>query len=231
MPQTSEPPECGGGRAFGVPRRREEIIALLKEAYTHNDLEQLELERRLELAEEARTIEELEALIADFPSPISAADARPTAMPNPAAAIDMDLEGQISALDGMVAPTRFTLLGDQHIAITPAEPRVLATACVIGDTKVDLRALSGMPGAFLLKVVKLFGDTKIVVSKGTQVHVRQFSLIGDQRRGRKGDGLLAKLAGMFGAASDQKSETPSLPGPTVVVTGFRLIGDTVIVED
>lgn len=224
-------PANGEGRVFGVPKRRQEIIGLLTEAYARDYLEQDEFERRLERVERARTIEELEAVIADFPAgSLEGHQARGAAVP-PKVEIEGDLERQVEILDGLDAPTRFTLLGDQHLVIRPDEPRVLRSVSVIGDTRIDLRALSGTPGVFLLKIAAVIGDTKIVVPGGTQVQMRLFSLIGGQRRTRKGEGLLARVARKIGAVPEKNEEAPRLPGPTVVVTGVNLIGDIVVVED
>ena len=229
MPGGNDPPARPEGRTYGVPRRRDEIITLLGEAYAQNDLDQSDFERRLELAEGARTIEELQEIIADFPSTV--VDRNTTPEVSAGSAIQEDIERQVERLDGMSAPTRFTLLGDQHISLLPTEPRVLRTVTILGDSKVDLRPLSGMPGVILLKVVSLIGDTKIHVSRGTHVDFRLHNLLGDQRRSGRRDGLLSRLARKITGASAKQEEHPSRPGPMVVVTGFKLIGDTVVIED
>lgn len=231
MSQSNNPPEPPERRAFGVPRRREEIVELLTEAYASNDLEQVEFEQRVERAHHAQTIEELEELIVDFPPDVRHRHTASGMPSHPTGAMGGDMEEQVVTLDAMSAPTRFTLIGDQHIAIVPSDPRVLRSSSVIGDSHVDLRPLSGMSGVFLLKVATLIGDTKIIVPGGTQVHIRLLNVIGDQRRGKKGDGFFSRLAKTFGATPEKKEEPHRLPGPTVVVTGFRLIGDTVILED
>ena len=227
----NDSPANGDGRVFGVPRKRQEIIELLTEAYARDYVEQDEFERRLERAERARTIEELEKIIADFPPGILEGHPARSAAAPPEIEIDGSLERQVEILDGLGAPTRFTLLGDQHLDILPNQPRVLRSVSVIGDTRIDLRALSGIKGVFLLKIAALIGDTKIVVPGGTQVQMRLFSLIGGQRRARKGEGILSRFARKIGVAPEKEQETPGLPGPTVVVTGVKLIGDIVVVED
>jgi hypothetical protein len=231
MPQSNDLPAGREGRVFGVPRRREQIVALLSEAYARNDLEQAEFERRLERAEGARTIEELEALVADFPSDATERSAGRSPSEGSAAMSGKDLEREISNLDGMAAPTRFNLLGDLHVSVMPSEPRVLRAVSVLGDTKVDLRGLSGLPGAFLLKVATLLGDTKIYVPRGTKVVTHLFSLIGGQSQGRKNTGFLARIAKGLGGVLGKTEEPPRPPGPTVVVTGFKVLGNTKVIED
>ena len=231
MAAGNDTPEFPGGRTYGVPRRRQEIIEMLGEAYARNDLEQDEFERRLELAEQAQTIEELEAVVADFPSGGSTRSGVPTEQTHLKPMEKVELERRLEKLDGMTAPTRFNFIGDLHITAAPAEPKVLRTVCIIGDTKVDLRPLSGMPGVFLIKIVSLIGDTRIHVPRGTPVEFRALSLIGDRRRSSKGEGFLSRLARTITGASE-KADKPALPpGPTVVVTGFKLIGDMTVVEE
>jgi hypothetical protein len=218
------------------------VVQLLTEAYARDDLEQAEFEHRLERAEQARTIEELDALIADFPeemrrslesaSPEAYSSAGSPAVTGGTAPVDREeLEREVTRLDGLAAPTRFNILGDQQIDIGPADPRVVRSLSLIGDCNVDLRDLSGTPGVFLLKVVAVIGDTRIIVPRGTQVEMRVFGLIGDQKHARRGSGLMKRLARKLGLADELDEQLAGPAGPTVVVTGLKLIGDTVIVEE
>ncbi len=220
-----------GGSAFGVPARRERIIAMLTEAYARNDLEQREFERRVEQAERAETLEELETLIADFPPEARERYGAPGAPADNPAVVPADLERRVAELDGESAPTRVSLIGDQHITVLPTDPRVLRSVCVIGDSHVDLRALAGVPGVFLLKIATVIGDTRITVPAGTRVEMRGTTLIGDQSRPGRGGGFLKRLGRKLGVVPQLPDAPPGPPGPTVVVTGFKLIGDTVILDD
>jgi hypothetical protein len=235
MPQERTPPDRREGRAFGVPARRKDIIALLTEAYVRNDLEQGEFERRLDLAEKARTIEELDEVIADFPSDVKERYSSESPTAGASGVPAKDIEKQIEALDGMAAPSRFVFLGDLRATVLPTEPRVLRAVSIIGDIRVDLRALSGVPGIFLLKVESLIGDLKITLPRGTQVQTRLFNLIGDQSRRRNQGGFLMRLASQvaarFGVMSEPIEGPVRSPGPTVVVMGHMLVGDIKIVED
>ena len=134
-------------------------------------------------------------------------------------------------LDGLSAPTTFNLIGDKHILIGPEDPRVVRTVSVIGDCSIDLRALAGASGMVLVKVASLIGDTRIVVSHGTPVDFRLFGVIGDQRRGSRKGGLRRRLARRLGLLEQPDGRPPAPPCPRVVITGFKLIGDTVVVEE
>jgi hypothetical protein len=52
---------------FGVPRRREEVIEILNACYSSDLLELAEFERRVERANAALTIGDLESVVADVP--------------------------------------------------------------------------------------------------------------------------------------------------------------------
>ena len=229
MSVPGEHPEEHRGSSYGVPARRKRITELLTEAYARDDLEQREFELRIELVEQARTVEELDQLIADFPSdvvrevgPRSGVSIRPESG---------ELEREVSRLDGLAAPTQLNVLGDQHIALGRMDPRVVRSVSVIGDCAVDLRGLSGEGGVILVKIVALIGDTRIIVPRGTPVDIRLLNLIGDQKRKKLGGRQLKRLARQFGADDTHDPDVADRPGPTVVVTGVRLIGDTEILEE
>jgi hypothetical protein len=147
MSSKGDLPERREGRSYGVPARRVRIVELLTEAYASDDLEQAEFERRIELAEQARTIEELEALVADFPADVVVASAAPATARGAVPVTGEELQRELARLDGLSAPTRLTVLGDQHISVGPRDPRVVRSVSLLGDCSVDLRGLAGAPGA------------------------------------------------------------------------------------
>lgn len=234
MTADSQPPvpsPSPGASSFGVPARRERIVAMLTEAYARNDLDERELERRLERAEAAETIGELEALVADFPPEARATYGAPRSPAARAALTPAQIEEQVNRLDGESAPTRFSLIGDLRLEVKSADARVARVVCIVGDTHVDLRPLAGESGVFLLKVATLVGDTRIRVPAGTQVDVRAISIIGEQkRRDAREGGVLARLGRKLGVLPEAPRAPPGPPGPVVVVTGYKLIGDIKILE-
>jgi hypothetical protein len=217
MPITDQP-QSAPGRAFGAPARRQAVLELLKEAYAHDQLDAEEYERRAELAVAARTIEELDRIVADFP-----ADIRPAAAALPAS------EAEIDRLDGLSAPTEVTVFGDQRIVAVRGEPPLQRSVSLLGDVVLDLRPLSGQGGVYLIKIVSGIGDTKIIVPPGTVVESRHLSVLGDKAK-RRSFGFLKRLGRNLGLLpADDRPASP--PGPRVIVTGFKFLGDTVIVEE
>jgi hypothetical protein len=229
-----EYPESQGGRAYGVPAKRARIIKLLTEAYAADDLDEAEFERRVERAESARTIEDLDALIADFPPDVIAAAGAPApgGATLPVRLSREEVDREVARLDELPARTKFSLLGDNTIALHPEDPPVAQAMSLIGDSTVDLRELAGRSGVVLVKVAAAIGDTRIVVPRGTPVDLRLIGLIGDQQRmSRRRGNLLGKLARKLGIVEDRAEPNVLKPGPTVVVTGFHIIGDTIVVEE
>jgi hypothetical protein len=204
-------------------------VRLLTEAYARDDLEQGEFERRIERAEQATTIEELEELVADFPAHV-VASAATAATARGVRLTGADLEREVARLAGLAAPTRFNVLGDQQIAVDAEDPAVVRSVSLLGDCTVDLRGLSGATGVFLVKVGSILGDTRIVVPRGTPVEFRLINVLGDQTIIKAGGGKWRKLMKKLGGAEPREESIPP-PGPTVVVTGFKLLGDTEIVEE
>ena len=99
------------------------------------------------------------------------------------------------------------------------------------NSKERSTLFSGECGVILVKIVALIGDTRIIVPRGTPVDIRLLNLIGDQKRKKLGGRLLKRLARQFGGNDTRDPDVAGWPGPTVVVTGVRLIGDTEILEE
>jgi len=231
MSTTGDLPDRRDGRTYGVPAKRARIVELLKEAYARDDLDQAEFELRVERAENARTIEELEKLVEDFPAHLISTDAPPARQTDATQLSGDQLEHELMRLDGIAAPTTVNLLGNKHILLRPEDPRVVRSVSAIGDCSIDVRALAGHSGAILVKVASLIGNTKIVVTKGTPVDIRLVGIIGDQKRSNRGRSLGRRLARRFGLIEETEDARSAPPGPRVVITGFKLIGDTIVVEE
>ncbi len=56
--------------AYGLPKKREEVVKTLEQAYLEGNLDETSYEQRLTLAYEAKTVEELKEVLYDFPQQI-----------------------------------------------------------------------------------------------------------------------------------------------------------------
>lgn len=228
MGSTSDVPERGDGHSYGVPARRSRILELLSDAYARDDLDEPEFERRVERAHSARTIEELDQLVADFPEEI--VNASPSRGPKNLAPLSREeVNREVDRLDDVPAPTRMSVIGDNRVELYPEDDRVVRCVSIIGDSRIDLRNLAGESGVVLVKVAAAIGDTCVVVPRGTPVDIRLVGLIGEHKRSRRNEGFMRRLGRRLGVVEEPET-TAMPPGPTVVVTGFKLIGDTVVEE-
>lgn len=209
-----ETPPTRTGTTYGVPARRKEISAKLSEAYAQDMLDQREFETRLELCEAATTMEELDGLVADFGAPVpTPSDPRALA----------------------AADRHFSLLGDQSHVLIPGGPEVFQAFSVLGDVRVDVRAFRGSGRTLEVQVSSLLGDAKIFVPPGTKVVRRAGSVLGDVHvRMAKEPGSAKKFFSRLFGRSDAPPASPFAPDgppPTVVITGWRLLGDLIVEED
>ncbi len=132
---------------IAVRARRDEVIAILSEQFSHDALEVDELERRLELAQRAESVAALDALVADLPATTTAL------APRPAPPVDgWPARRRIAAVFGSV---------DKGGTWTPA--RVLTAVAVFGSAKLDLREANLAPGVTELRVRCVFGSLELIV--------------------------------------------------------------------
>lgn len=199
------------GTTYGVPARRKQIADRLSDAYSRDMLDQREFESRLERAEAAGTIEELDALVADFGQPQATVPTSPA--------------GERS----------FAVIGDQSHVLVPGGPESFRAFTVLGDVKVDLRAFRGSGRTLTVEVSGVVGDAKVLVPHGAIVVRRARTVLGDTHlRLAKEPGVAKKFFAQVFGRSDVPPASPfpdQGPPPTVVLTGWRLLGDVVIEED
>lgn len=168
MPHDTQGP--GPATHYGVPRIREDVIRRLADAYATDALELDEYERRITLAHQARTVEELRALLADFGGPPA-----PTQTTTPA---EPEGEGR----------TMLTLIGDRRLTDGDFRNRRLTTVTLIGDTRIDLRGLAAAEGTYIVTSVTFVGDTKLIVPPGVRVEQELTVLVGEVKvKGRDRD--------------------------------------------
>jgi|GEM_PF-2938345 len=204
------------GTRYGVPARRNEIRERLSTAYAEDMLDQHEFERRVERAEAAQTIEELDAVVADF-GPI------PTGSTKTDAPSFRD------------SPQSFQLLGDQTHVLIPGTPQAIRCVTVIGDVKIDVRAFRGSGRTLTVRASGLLGDTVIRVPQGTRIDRRIRTIMGGYRvRRSREPGEIKKFLGRLFGNSQAAPLSPfpaDGPPPTLILEGFHLMGDVVIEED
>lgn len=203
------------GTAFGLPKKREQVITILGDAFAENNLEVDEYERRLEIAHNAKSLEALRNAIHDFPQV------------NTVLPIASQKQATSPFTPSPEEPSRFiSLIGDiKAKGLEIASPSI-SHVSLIGDTFLDLRKIAETHPHLRIESYTGIGDLKILVPANTKVRKNLFTLIGETVQRVKGKGFWKKLFGK----EEQLPPVPasSLPPVTLEIVGFKLIGDVVI---
>lgn len=221
---------------FGLPKHREKVIDAISEAFANNDLDIEEYERRLELAHDAKSIQDLRQAVYDFPqvetlvpSPVKnntsqqqnrtnpfAPSTRPDYSPSPAETFRRSFE----ELDFI------SLIGDRKINSTDVVKPNLKIVTGIGDTIVDLREVSYTHSFVRIEYFCAIGNLKIRVPHNAQVNKKMFVLIGDSKRRQIGKSFIKKFLGIN--KNKPLNYDPNQPVLQVEISGLKLIGDLTI---
>jgi hypothetical protein len=138
--------------------RRHQVIARLSECFASDVLEVDELERRLDLAHAARTVAELEELVADL-APVATTAIAPLAT----AAIDDPSRAERKKLRIVMSHVsrkhRWTV------------PRTLKLRVLWGNAELDFRDASLAPGVTTIDVGVLMGNVEIILPPSLAVDV------------------------------------------------------------
>ncbi len=192
-------------KKYGVPELRDKIIMRLETAYADNKLELDEYEKRLELAYKADYIEDLEALVHDFPG----------FQQSPSRDITNNFDREIDRADD---DTKITLLGDQHLTAEDFSNKRIQSLSILGDVNIDIRRFRNCEEPIRIKISSLIGDTRIIIPRGMKVKNRFKSLLGDYELVRN---------------EEQNSHAGHIEesGGTCILEGFSLLGDISIREE
>jgi hypothetical protein len=142
------------------------VITRLSECYATDVLEVDELERRLDLAHAARTVAELEALVADLaPAPATTAlvAAAPAAIEDPSRAATKRVRVIMSHVERR---GRWTV------------PRTLELRVFWGNAELDFRDASLAPGVTTIDVRVLMGNLEIILPPHLAIDVDVSSFMG-----------------------------------------------------
>ncbi len=200
-------------RKYGVPEFRDKIIRRLETAYADNKLELDEYEKRLDLAYKAEYIEDLEALVHDFPG-IQQSESKEIYKN-----YENDLYEEVDK-SGFEADedTKITLIGDQHLTAEDFSNGRIQSLSILGDVNIDIRRFRNSEGPIRIKIYSFIGDTRIIIPRGMKIQNRFKSLLGDYKLVRN---------------EDQNSQVEQFEESigTCILEGFSLLGDISIREE
>lgn len=219
------PEDAPRPQRYGLPRLKAAALERLGRAYADDDLELEDYERRTEAVQAAESVQEIADIMHDVPdfdpmgvrSPSPGPGAAPEPAPGP----------------GAHGPTEVQILGDRTLDLTDFRNGAVRVFALLGDTRVDVSQLR--PGeTVVITDFGALGDFSIRVPAGTDIINHRVVVLGDVERGtarskdtRRGRGWrIAKR----GTADTRPPEPAYGPAPRVILHGFRLLGDTRIIE-
>jgi hypothetical protein len=146
--------------------RREHVIAILTEQFSHDTFELDELERRLDLAHRAGTVAELDAIVADLGITVSE-----TALAAPT--VDSATLAQWPARKRLTA-----ILGGFEKRGTWTCARRVSVTAVMGGAEVDFREAEMAPGVTEMNVTAIMGGVELIVPPWLSVEVDATAILG-----------------------------------------------------
>jgi hypothetical protein len=198
-----------GGAAGGPPgqARRQQVVDALCEAFARDEMPIEDFERRVETAHRTETSAELEALLADLPSPAQLArmEGRPGAALGPRG-------GQIPSAGGGAARARDVVAGIMGGSARRGRwvaARQITALGIMGGAELDFREAVLQPGVTEVHAFAFWGGVEILVPP----HVRLES---------SGIGIMGGFDSGEGAAGPAHDPDPL--APVLRITGVALMG-------
>lgn len=181
---------------YGLPKKREKVIEALKLAYTNQNLEDHEYERRLNEATNAKSIEELKLVIFDFPADIRASifpevttdssqqpvnSTLPVHMPKMQVILGKDSRNLPELSNAL--PKISAILSEQkldfRLSQVPETPINIRVESVLSSTVIDLRNENLRNKQINVHISGALGDIKIMLPRGATIY-KNIQLLGSE---------------------------------------------------
>lgn len=221
---------------FGLPKHRERVISAISDAFSNNDLDIEDYEKRLEMAHDAKSLEELRQAVYDFPQvnslvpipkdkPVERQPTtknsfppapRPSYAPSPAESFRQSFEG----VDYL------SVIGDRKLTSLDITKPNIKIVTGIGEGIIDLREIAQKFTHIRIENYCGIGNLKVRVPHNAQVSKSMFTVIGDTKRRKMGKSLIKQFFGI--KQNIPNSYDPNQPEVFIEISGIMLIGDLVI---
>jgi len=180
----------------GLPAQRERTVKILSECFAKNMLEMEEFERRVSLAHQARSVQELAQLIDDIPGELAEA---PREAPEPAAARRIALREGEQPVYGIMMSRKYR----GHWL----KNRTVSTRTLMSSLEFDFRDLELPSEIVEINVLALMSSVTITVPENLPVQMEVVPILGDVKEAKR-----------------VKTGVPR-GGPGVRITGFIMMSD------
>jgi hypothetical protein len=168
----AEPPQKRS--VVGLPAKRERTVRILSECFAGNLLELEEFERRVALAHQARSVQELARLIDDIPPELAEA---PEPAPQPAASRAASLSQDEQPVYGIMMSRR---LRGQWLKC-----RTVNTRTLMSSLEFDFRAVELPPEIVEINVLALMSSITVTVPPELPVQVEVVPVLGEVRESKR----------------------------------------------
>lgn len=206
---------------FGLPKMREKVIDMLGNAYSSNDLDIEEYEKRLAIAHNSQSVDELKNVIYDFPEV-------GTLFPAVAKTSLFSSRSHTGLTTSKADSSFLNIVGNKEISAYDISSPTIEVISLIGDTVLDLRDIGSKFTHLKIETYGAIGNLKIRVPANAQVKKNIFVFIGNLTQKVRGGGFWNKLM------SKITKEVPVLSNPNpnppifIELSGLRLIGEVTI---
>ena len=196
QPPEQDPNQRQQRSVVGLPARRERTIKILSECFAKNFLEMEEFERRVSLAHQASSVQDLARLIDDIPGDLAeeAVESR-----EPAASRSIALREDEQPVYGIMMSRR---LRGRWLKCRTVNSRTL-----MSTLEFDFRDLQLPADIVEINVLAVMSSVVVTVPPELPVQLEVVPILGEVREGRRVNTVLSKK------------------GPGVRVTGFVIMGD------
>jgi hypothetical protein len=221
----AEPPLTSQNKkpiVFGLPKMREKVLDMLGSAYSNNDLDIEEYEKRLAAAHKAQSIDELEHVIYDFP-------AVKTLFPTKTINTPVFPTNFSTGLAALNTESSFVnIIGNKQISSLDISEPTIELITGIGDTMLDLRDIGKKYTHIKITNYTLIGNLRIKLPANAQLKKGMSIVIGNLTQKVRGEGFWNGLFKRIVKEVPQIS-TPN-PNPPIFVelSGFSLIGEVIV---
>jgi hypothetical protein len=193
LPQ-QEPPKRRS--VVGLPAQRERTIKILSECFAGNLLEMEEFERRISLAHQAGSVQDLARLIDDIPGDLAEAVEE---TPEPASTRNIVLQEDEQPVYGILMSRR---LRGQWLKCRTVSARTL-----MSTVEFDFRDLELPADIVEINILGLMSSVVVTVPPDLPVQLEAVPILGEVKEGRRVNTRMPKK------------------GPGVRITGFVIMGE------
>jgi hypothetical protein len=157
---------------YGLPKKREELIQELQDAFTNQNLDETEYENRLREALHASSMEELEVIVSDFPAEIRQR-LFPTQLAVPVGGLPGAPASQLPAMP--MTDTRRALLGEDKCQVALLGGQTQSFLSIMGSQVADFRQSQIEGQVIKINAECLLGETKLDLRNenlaGKDIHI------------------------------------------------------------